>query len=75
MYAARRNITDKVAGSVIDDAEGRELYLGYASRGSVRVVAPFAGGDRCPRLSGVLADVNYLHTRYFGSGKQEDFRV
>jgi hypothetical protein len=23
----------------------------------------------------VLADVNYLHTRYYGSGKQQDFRV
>jgi len=23
----------------------------------------------------VLADVNYLHTRYYGSGKQQGFRV
>jgi hypothetical protein len=28
VYATRRNITDRLAGSVIDDAEGRELYLG-----------------------------------------------
>src|SRR5688500_285341 len=26
----RRNVTSKVLGSVADDLEGRELYLGYA---------------------------------------------
>jgi hypothetical protein len=34
MYAARRNTTDKLVGSVVDDSEGRELYqrCGYASQ-------------------------------------------
>ena len=30
VYAGRRTITDKVAGPVVDDTEGKELYLGYA---------------------------------------------
>ena len=29
-YVGRRTITDKVAGPALDDAEGRELYLGSA---------------------------------------------
>ena len=33
VYAARRNVTDKVVGSVVDDSEGRELYLDYARQG------------------------------------------
>jgi hypothetical protein len=27
VYAGRRNVTDKVVGSFVDDSEGRELYL------------------------------------------------
>ena len=30
VYLGRRNVTDKVIGSVTADSEGRELYLGYA---------------------------------------------
>jgi len=30
VYAGRRNIADKVVGSVVSDSEGRELYLDYA---------------------------------------------
>ena len=36
VYAARRNTTDKVVGSVVDDSDGRELYLDYAVRIVVR---------------------------------------
>ena len=35
VYRGRRNATDKVIGSVVDDSEGKELYLAYA------------GEDRC----------------------------
>ena len=37
----RRGVASKLVGSVADDVEGRELYLGYAREGSMRaVVAP-----------------------------------
>jgi hypothetical protein len=45
------------------------------ARGSVRVVALAAGREPGVQAPRVLADGNYLHTRYYGSGKQEDFRV
>ena len=31
VYLGRRNATDKVVGSVVDDSEGKELYLAYAA--------------------------------------------
>ena len=75
MYAARRNITDKVAGAVIDDAEGRELYLGYAQEDRSALWLRLPDETQVSKALRVLADFNYLHTRYYGSGKQEDFRV
>jgi hypothetical protein len=35
VYVGRRNVTDKVVGSVVDDSDGKKLYLAYA------------GEDRC----------------------------
>ena len=35
VYLGRRNVTDKVVGSVVDDSEGKKRYLAYA------------GDDRC----------------------------
>ena len=75
MYAARRNITDKVAGAVIDDTEGRELYLGYAREDRSALWLRLPDETQVSKALRVLADFNYLHTRYYGSGKQEDFRV
>jgi hypothetical protein len=73
--ATRRNITDKVAGSVIDDADGRELYLGYAreDRSALWLRLPYE--TQVSKALRVLADVNYLHTRDYGSGTREDSRV
>lgn len=75
VYAGRRNITDKVAGAVIDDAEGRELYLGYAREDRSALWLRLPDETQVSKALRVLADVNYLHTRYYGAGKQEDFRV
>ena len=75
VYAGRRNIMDKVAGAVIDDAEGRELYLGYAREDRSALWLRLPEETRVAKALRVLADVSYLHTRYYGSGKQEDFRV
>ena len=36
VYSARRNLTDKVTGPVVDDSEGRERYLGYAREAVAR---------------------------------------
>ena len=64
-----------MAGSVIDDAEGRELYLGYAREDRSALWLRLPEETQVSKALRVLADVNYLHTRYYGSGKQEDFRV
>ena len=39
-YMGRRGVTSKAVGSVADDLEGRELYLGYARDSMRAVVAP-----------------------------------
>ena len=55
VYADRRNTTDKVVGSVVDDSEGRELYLDYARQGrcAMWVTHPRRRGrlesSACPR--------------------------
>ena len=75
IYVSRRTITDKVAGPAMDDAEGRELYLGYAreDRSAMWVRIPNEG--EVPKALRVLADFNYLHTRYYGAETQTDFQL
>jgi len=75
VYATRRTITDKVAGSVIDDSEGRELYLGYARQDRSALWLRLPDETQVPKVLRVLADLDYLHTRYYGSGQQTDFQV
>lgn len=75
VYAGRRTIVDKVAGSVVDDTEGKELYLGYAREDRSALWLRLPDEAHVSKALRVLADVNYLHTRYYGSGKQEDYRV
>lgn len=75
VYASRRNMIDKVAGSVIDDAEGRELYLGYAHEDRSALWLRLPDETQVSKALRVLADVKYVHTRYYGFGKQEDVRV
>jgi hypothetical protein len=75
VYATRRNIMDKLAGSVIDDAEGRELYLGYAREDRSALWLRLPDETDVPKALRALADLNYVHTRYYGPEKQQDFRV
>jgi hypothetical protein len=75
VYATRRNIVDKWAGSVIDDAEGRELYLGYAREDRSALWLRLPDETDVPKALRMLADFRYVHTRYYGPGKQQDFRV
>jgi hypothetical protein len=74
-YMGRRGVTSKVVGSVADDLEGRELYLGYAREDRCALWLRLPDENHVSKALRVLADVNYLHTRYYGSGKQQDFRV
>jgi hypothetical protein len=74
-YLGHRNITDSVAGSVIDDAEGKELYLGYAGEGRSALWLRLPDEDRVRKAMLVLADFDYLLGRYYGAKGQTDFRV
>ena len=75
VYAARRNVTDKVVGSAVDDSEGRELYLDYARQGRCAMWVRIPDEEDVPRALRVLANHNYVHTRYYGSEQQADFKV
>ena len=75
VYARRRTITDKVAGPVIDDTEGKELYLGYAREDRCAMWVRIPNEDDVPKALGVLADFQYLHTRYYGDEKQTDYQI
>jgi hypothetical protein len=46
IYMGRRSAAGKAVGAFVDDAEGRELYLGYAGR-SLRDVGPDTERGRC----------------------------
>jgi hypothetical protein len=74
-YMGRRGVTSKVVGSVADDAEGRELYLGYAREDRCALWLRIPDEADVPKALRVLADHRYLHTRYYGSERQTDFHV
>jgi len=75
VYAARRKTTDKVVGSIVDDSEGRELYLDYARQGRSAMWARIPNEEDVPKALRVLANHDYVHTRYYGSEQQTDFKV
>ena len=75
VYAARRNTTDKVVGSVVDDSEGRELYLDYARQGRCAMWVRIPDEEDVPKALRVLANHDYVHARYYGSEQQTDFKV
>jgi len=75
VYAARRKTTDKVVGSIVDDSEGRELYLDYLVRVVLRCGYASQTREDVPKALRVLANHDYVHTRYYGSEQQTDFKV
>ena len=75
VYAGRRSPADKVVGSVVDDSEGRELYLGYAREDRCAMWVRIPDEEDVSKALRVLADHEYLHTRYYGSEGQTDFKV
>lgn len=74
-YMRSRGVTGKVVGSVADDVEGRELYLGYAREDRCALWLRLPDEADVPKALRVLADHQYLHTRYYGSERQTDFHI
>ena len=74
VYAGRRNLTDSVAGAVIDDSEGKALYLRYAREGRSALWLRLPDEYQVRKALTVLADLEYTHARYYGAKGQTDFR-
>jgi hypothetical protein len=75
LYVGRRTATDKVVGLVVDDSEGRDLYLGYAREDRCAMWVRIPDEEDVPKALRVLANHEYVHTRYYGSQQQTDFTV
>lgn len=74
-YVSRRGVPSTIVGSVVDDVEGRALYLGYARDDRCAMWVRIPDESNVPMALRVLADHNYLHTRYYGFGKLTDYQV
>jgi hypothetical protein len=75
IYEGRRNITDTVAGSVIDDSEGKALYLRYAGEGRSALWLRLPDEYHVRKAMVALADLDYSHARYYGDKGQTDFHA
>lgn len=74
-YTGQRTVTGKVAGAVVDDSEARELYLGYAIEDHCAMWVRIPDEEDVPKALRVLADFDYVHTRYYGAEKQTDYQI
>jgi hypothetical protein len=74
-YREERTLTGKVVGTIADDVESRDLYLDYARGGRSALWLRLPDEDDVPKALRVLADCEYLHTRYYGPDKETDFHV
>jgi hypothetical protein len=72
-YVRRRRLLSKVLAPLIEDVEGRELYLRYARDDRGAMWVRILDESRVPRALRVLADHDYLHTRYYGARQQTDY--
>jgi hypothetical protein len=70
VYVGWRNTTDKVVGSIVDDSEGRELYLGYVRQDRCAMWVRIPDEEDVPKALRVLADRDDVQTRYYGSGNR-----
>jgi hypothetical protein len=75
IYKAQRDLADKVVGAVTDDVEGRDLYLDYAREGRCALWLRVPDEFKVPKALRVLADREYLHTRYYGVKTETDYHV
>ena len=74
-YISRRGVVSKIVSPIIEDVEGRELYLAYARDDRCAMWVRIPDEDRVPKALRVLADYHYLHTRHYGSGQQTDYHL
>ena len=74
VYKGQRNAQTRVAGVVRDDIEGRDLYLDYAREGRCGLWLR-VHEDKVPKALRVLADHDYLHTRYYGINSETDYNL
>lgn len=75
LYMGRRSVVSKAVGAIADDAEGRELYLSYAREDRCAMWVRIPDEGNVPKALRVLADHDYLHTRYYGDESQHDFHI
>jgi hypothetical protein len=74
-YLSQRNVASKIVGAFTDDVEGRELYLEYAREDRCALWMRIPEETRVPKVLRVLAEYDYLHARYYGQEKQDDFHI
>ena len=74
-YLSRRGVPSRIVGSVVDDVEGRALYLGYARDERCAMWVRIPDESKVPIALRVLADHDYLHTRYYGSAGQTNYHL
>lgn len=74
-YLAARGLTARVVGAVVDDAEGRDLYLAYAREGRSAMWVRVPDESNVRKALRLLADHDYLHARYYGDETQTDFHI
>jgi hypothetical protein len=65
-YMSRRRITSKAISPFIEDVQGRQLYLDYARDDRAAMWVRIPDEYEVPKALRVLADHDYLHTRYYG---------
>jgi hypothetical protein len=75
LYIGRRSVVSKAVGAIADDSEGRELYLSYAREDRCAMWVRIPDEGNVPKALRVLADHDYLHTRYYGGDSQHDFHI
>ena len=74
VYKEQRDLADKVVGVVTDDLEGRDLYLDYAREDRCALWLRVEETKVAAALR-VLADYDYLHTRYYGARTVTDYHL
>ena len=74
-YNQQRGVASKALGVFGDDVEGRELYLSYAREDRCVMWVRIPDEGNVPKALRVLADYDYLHTRYYGDESQHDFHI
>jgi hypothetical protein len=74
-YVQRRGIGAKVAGVLMDDDAGRDLYLGYAEDGRCALWVRVPDKADVPSVLRAIADRVYLHARYYGKDGVRDVHL